>query len=58
MRFKIDENLPKQVYTLLNEAGHDAETVYQEQLSGISDQDLFKKCNSEKRCLGNGRFGF
>ena len=34
MKFKIDENLPVEVTNLLTEHGHDAMTVFQENLDG------------------------
>ena len=40
MKFKLDENLPEVVREALNELGHDAHTVADEQLSGASDQTL------------------
>ena len=34
MKFKIDENLPIEVAQLLNQAGYDAMTVYEQNLGG------------------------
>lgn len=34
MQFKIDENLPIEIAELLNDAGHDAKTVNNQQLQG------------------------
>ena len=51
MRFKIDENLPLEVATLLHQAGHDALTVVEQDLSGSADPDLAKVCQREGRAL-------
>ena len=51
MRFKIDENLPIEVASLLSRAGHEATTVISQSLSGSSDQTLIKHCQSEGRVL-------
>ena len=40
MKFKIDENLPGELVADLRELGHDAETVFDEQLSGAKDPIL------------------
>ncbi|MHB8618329.1 MAG: DUF5615 family PIN-like protein [Chloroflexota bacterium] len=34
MKFKVDENLPREVADILENAGHDAETVHTEHLQG------------------------
>jgi len=49
VRFKIDENLPAEVADLLRTAGHDAETVADEGLSGTQDPALFGIIQIEKR---------
>lgn len=51
MKFKIDENLPSQIATLLKSAGHDAETVFDEGLVGSTDQNIIEVCNREERAL-------
>ena len=51
MRFKIDENLPIEAADLLNQRGHDAQTVLQEELSGAPDTDIASVCKREKRAL-------
>lgn len=51
MRFKIDENLPIEAADLLNQRGHDAQTVFQEELSGAPDTDIASACKREKRAL-------
>lgn len=51
MRFKIDENLPIELANLLEEQGHDARTVVQQNLVGASDIDVLQVCRREKRAL-------
>ena len=51
MRFKIDENLPVELTDLLEEHGHDATSVLQQDLVGASDVDILQVCRREKRAL-------
>jgi len=51
MKLKLDENLDARLATLLKEAGHDAVTVYDQNIPGIQDQVLHKRCTSEGRTL-------
>lgn len=51
LRFKVDENLPKEVAELLAAHGHDALTVHEQRLAGSSDPDLSKVCKSEGRVI-------
>lgn len=51
MKFKLDENFGTRTQELLQKAGHDVQTVRGEELQGSSDQELYKVCCSEKRCL-------
>ncbi len=51
VRFKLDENLPEVLASLLAEAGHDVATVLQEELSGCDDRKLFELCQREGRAL-------
>lgn len=51
MRFKVDQNLPVDVASLLRAAGHEGDTVNEEQLDGISDADLAELCRRETRAL-------
>jgi predicted nuclease of predicted toxin-antitoxin system len=49
MRFKLDENLPIDAADILQQAGHDVETVHSEKITGINDQDLSEICLNENR---------
>lgn len=51
MRFKVDENLPVEVANLLRQEGHDAETVYQQRMSGVPDPNIAAVCRAEGRAL-------
>lgn len=51
VRFKLDENLPAEMADLFNGAGHDAVTVLDEQLGGVSDLDLATVCVQEHRAI-------
>lgn len=58
MRFKVDENLPVEVATILRLAGHDAETVEQEGLAGDLDEELSATCQREERIVITLDLGF
>ena len=51
MRFKLDENLPIQVASILASHGHDASTVYSEGITGSADTTLAALCVDEARVL-------
>ena len=51
MKFKIDENLPVEIAEVFEKHGHDAMTVFQEQLVGAPDSHIAAVCQSEKRTL-------
>ncbi len=51
MNFKVDENLPEEVSTLLGGAGYEADTVADEGLSGVDDRIISEVCRSERRVL-------
>jgi predicted nuclease of predicted toxin-antitoxin system len=51
MRFKVDENLPAELVELLRDAGWDAMSVLDENLSGTDDDRLNAICTSEGRVL-------
>jgi predicted nuclease of predicted toxin-antitoxin system len=58
MRFKIDENLPVETADILKHAGHNAETVHSESLTGVNDQNLSEVCQQEERILLTLDIGF
>ncbi len=49
MRFKVDENLPRETCDLLNRAGHDAISVGEQALSGADDARIYQLCQVEQR---------
>jgi predicted nuclease of predicted toxin-antitoxin system len=51
MKLKLDENIGQRGKALLIEAGHDAVTVLEQNLSGASDPEVIAVCQSEQRCL-------
>jgi len=51
MLFKIDENLPTDLAQLMVSSGHDAKTVYDQQLQGVDDPVLMDRCDQENRIL-------
>ena len=51
MRFKLDENLPIQFKRLFTESGHDAATVIDEGIGGVTDSELASVCLAEERVL-------
>jgi len=51
VRFKIDENLPVELASLLTRAGHHATTVVAQQLQGKADSTIVDVCVREKRVL-------
>lgn len=51
MLCKIDENMPVEAATILTAAGHDCLTIYDEDLSGASDDLIATACRSEGRVL-------
>jgi predicted nuclease of predicted toxin-antitoxin system len=50
-RFKLDENLPRDTEALLRNAGHDVDTVLDEQLGGKPDPRVFAASQAEDRIL-------
>jgi predicted nuclease of predicted toxin-antitoxin system len=55
---KVDEDLPKQVVTVLRENGHQADSVIEQGLSGWKDDKLWDKIQTEKRFLITADKGF
>lgn len=51
MRFKVDENLPIELAQLLRDAGHEADTVMDEGLSGAIDESIAHRCRDEDRIV-------
>ena len=51
MKLKLDENFGTRTQSLFRAAGHDVETVYQEDLSGATDRQVYSACIAENRCL-------
>jgi predicted nuclease of predicted toxin-antitoxin system len=51
LKFKVDENLPTEVAGLLAQAGHDAVTVLDQQMSGHPDSDVAVVCQREGRAM-------
>jgi len=51
MKFKLDENLPAEVGVQLRREGHDAHSVFDENLRGGSDLSIAKVCQDEQRIL-------
>lgn len=51
VRFKLDENLPRDAEALLRDAGHDVQTVLEERLGGNPDPAVFEACRGESRVL-------
>jgi predicted nuclease of predicted toxin-antitoxin system len=51
VRFKLDENLPRNAETLLQQTGHDVHTVLAEQLGGNPDPRVFGASQAEGRVL-------
>jgi predicted nuclease of predicted toxin-antitoxin system len=51
MRFKIDENLHESAAELLRQHGHDAVSVYAQNLRGHDDRDIAAVCRMEQRVL-------
>jgi predicted nuclease of predicted toxin-antitoxin system len=51
VRFKLDENLDPRLAPLVQEGGHDVETVHSERLSGSSDNVVYDVCLREARTL-------
>jgi len=49
VRFKVDENLPREVAQVLRLAGHDAVTVHEERLLGAPDPAIARRASEERR---------
>jgi Domain of unknown function (DUF5615) len=51
VRFKLDENMPRDATTRLGEEGHDVATVIDEGLEGEDDPPVLKAATDEGRTL-------
>lgn len=51
IRFKLDENLPRNAEVFLRQADHDVHTVLAEQLGGSPDPRVFSFSQAEERIL-------
>ena len=51
MRFKLDENLPTELLADLVGAGHDADTVFDEDLVGSPDENIMEACRAGGQVL-------
>ncbi len=51
VRFKLDENLPRDAEELLRDAGHEVQKVRQERLEGSADIRVLDACLIESRIL-------
>jgi predicted nuclease of predicted toxin-antitoxin system len=51
MRFKTDENLPREVADFLVQSGHDALRVDEQGLSGVADPGIAAACLVESRAM-------
>ena len=51
LRFKLDENVPASAASLLRAAGHDVDTVIEEQLAGAIDSQVYLAAQTADRIL-------
>ena len=51
MRFKTDENLPREVADYLVQSGHDALRVDEQGLAGVADPGVAAVCLVERRAI-------
>ena len=58
LKFKIDENMPKEVAEMLRSAGHDAVSVLDQNLGGWADPGVAEVCRSEGRVVVTLDVGF
>jgi predicted nuclease of predicted toxin-antitoxin system len=58
MRFKVDENLHPEAVELLRDGGHDAVSVWDQQMRGVKDPTLAEACRAEGRALLTFDLGF
>lgn len=58
MKIKVDENLPIETADVLQKAGHEADTVHSEGITGADDVKISKICKAEKRAIITLDLGF
>ncbi len=51
LRFKLDENLPREAEAVFRAAGHDTHSALAEGLAGAPDPRVFDACQGEQRIL-------
>jgi len=51
VNFKVDENLPTEGASVLNDAGHNASTIIDEAMEGVHDIAVLERCASAQRIL-------
>lgn len=51
MRFKTDENIPRDVADMLSQHGHDAVSVDEQGLAGVADTGIAAVCQVELRAI-------
>lgn len=51
LRFKLDENIPREAVSLLRDAGHDVGTAIDQRLGGAADERVLGVCRDEARVL-------
>jgi len=51
VRFKIDENLPSRLKTVIQQAGHEESTVHGEGLAGADDSRIMEACREAQLAL-------
>lgn len=52
MKFKLDENIPWILKNVIESIGqHEVDSVFHENIAGIDDKSLIRKCFKEKRIL-------
>lgn len=51
MKFKIDENLPIEAAEMLRQEGHDALTIFDQNMSGEADAQIASVCQREGRVI-------
>lgn len=49
MKLKLDENLPAELLPVLREAGHEADSVHEEALTGAPDPEVLARVRAEGR---------